>query len=84
MGNLVIRLTYPAEDNPLAHIPSVSFLLEEDDMIHHVPAESAQATGIPSEGHRLGMTVDGGFGGKVVTQVGTDTDTPGSRSLGFL
>jgi hypothetical protein len=75
--------TYPAEDNPLAHIPSVLFLLEEDDMIHYIPVGKFQATGIPSEVHWDGMEGfgDGGCAGRVVTP--GRTDTPGSTPLGF-
>jgi len=54
-------------------------------MVHHIPVGRAQATGIPSVLHRLGMErfVDGPreFGGKVVAPL--RTDTPGSTPLGF-
>lgn len=81
MGNLDMWLTYPAENKPLAHMPSVLFLPEGEDKIHHVPMGRAQATDIPCEMHRVGMFGDRGSGGKVVTSV--RVDMPGSRSLGF-
>jgi hypothetical protein len=77
--------TYSEENNHLAHIPFVLFLLEEVDMVHDIPLGRAQATGIPYALHRVGMErfVDGlgEFGGNVVTPV--RTYTPGSTPLDF-
>jgi len=73
--------TYSVEDKNLAHIPSV---LEEVD-VHDIPLGRAQAKGMPSVLHRLGMEqfVDGPgeFWGKGVTPVGADT--PCLTPVGF-
>ena len=54
MDNLDMWFAYPAEDTLLARI---LHLLEEYDVIHHIPMRRAQETGLLFEVHRLGMVV---------------------------